>query len=229
MCWTLQNLKVGENKQHMLHYGSIFRTATVHAYLMMPIALIHVGELNLHRSSAQTILQRRTPSQKQLMSFLCLAHRIVLCALNLLCSADCLAALQIAIVTSIMGAWAGWIQVVCHGRQRVAARRQMSADIDDIRVDKSADPSPPRAEVVVAPGQECSAKQNEVAARQAPGQINFPMPARMAEQQQQQQQRAPPTSARCHAEKVCTCMVPDLNAQCQRACSADSASIFQQR
>jgi hypothetical protein len=222
MYWTLQNLKVGEKKQHMLHNGSIFRAATVHAYLMMPIALMHVGELNLHRSSARTILQRSTPSQKQRMRSRCLAHRIVLCELNLLCSADCFAALQIAIVTSIMGAWAGWIQVVCHGRRRVAARRHMSADI---RADKSANPSPPRAEVVVAPGQEYSAKQNKVADRQAPGQINVPMPARMAEQQQQQ--RAPPTSARCHAEKVCTCMVPDFNAQ--RAYGADSASTFQQR
>jgi hypothetical protein len=29
MCWTLQNLKDSENKQKMLHYGSIFRAARV--------------------------------------------------------------------------------------------------------------------------------------------------------------------------------------------------------
>jgi hypothetical protein len=30
MYWTLQKLKDSENKQLMLHFGSIFRAATVH-------------------------------------------------------------------------------------------------------------------------------------------------------------------------------------------------------
>jgi hypothetical protein len=30
MYWTLENLKDSENKQQMLHYGSIFSAATVH-------------------------------------------------------------------------------------------------------------------------------------------------------------------------------------------------------
>jgi hypothetical protein len=30
MYWTLQNLKDSENKQYILHYGSIFSAATVH-------------------------------------------------------------------------------------------------------------------------------------------------------------------------------------------------------